>query len=42
VVQVETQKAILDVESFAGGALQRILVPEGETVPIGTVLAIIG
>ena len=42
VLEVETQKAILEVEAFASGTLLRILVPEGETVAVGTVLAIIG
>ena len=42
VLEVETQKAILEVEAFVSGTLLKILVAEGETVAVGTVLAIIG
>ena len=42
VLEVETQKAILEVETFVAGTLLRILVPEGETVEVGTPLAIVG
>jgi len=42
VLEVETQKAILEVETFVAGTLLRILVPEGETVEVGTALAIVG
>jgi len=37
-----TDKATLEVESFAEGVLKKILVPEGQTVPVNEVLAIIG
>ena len=42
VLEVETEKAILEVESFVSGTLLQILVPAGETVKVGTVLALIG
>ena len=42
VLEVETEKAVLEVESFVAGTLLKILVPEGETVKVGTVLALIG
>lgn len=42
VLEVETQKAILEVEAFVSGTLLKILVFEGETVAVGTPLAIIG
>lgn len=42
VLEVETEKAVLEVESFVSGTLLAILVPEGETVAVGTVLAVIG
>jgi len=41
VLSVETQKAVLEVESFVSGTLVSILVPEGETVAVGTVLALV-
>lgn len=39
---VETDKAQLDVESVAEGMLLKIVVPEGQTVEAGTVIAYIG
>jgi pyruvate/2-oxoglutarate dehydrogenase complex dihydrolipoamide acyltransferase (E2) component len=42
VLEVETQKAILEVEAFTSGTLLKILVAEGTIVPVGTPLAIIG
>jgi pyruvate dehydrogenase E2 component (dihydrolipoamide acetyltransferase) len=41
VAEVETQKGIIDVETFVSGIVQDILVQEGENVPVGTPLAII-
>ena len=41
VLEIETDKANTDVESIATGILQKILVQEGETVPINTPLALI-
>jgi pyruvate dehydrogenase E2 component (dihydrolipoamide acetyltransferase) len=38
---VETDKGLIDVEVFAPGVLERIVVQPGATVPTGTVLAII-
>ncbi len=40
--EVETDKAVLEVESFVSGVLSQILVQEGEKVPVGTTIAIIG
>jgi len=42
VLTVESEKAVMEVESPTGGTLKRIMVQEGETVPINTVLAYIG
>jgi len=42
VLEIETDKANTDVESTATGIIQKILVQEGETVPINTPLALIG
>lgn len=38
---VDTQKGAIEVEVFEDGVLDRIVVPEGEKVPVGTVLAVI-
>jgi pyruvate dehydrogenase E2 component (dihydrolipoamide acetyltransferase) len=38
---VESDKAVLDVEATARGFLRRILVPEGQAVPVLTVVALI-
>ncbi len=40
--EVETDKANMEVESFDAGILEQIIVQEGETVPIGQAIAIIG
>jgi pyruvate dehydrogenase E2 component (dihydrolipoamide acetyltransferase) len=39
--EIETDKAIMDLEAFASGKLRKILVRDGETVPSGTLLAVI-
>ena len=39
VVEIETDKAIVEIPSPFEGTLTSILVPEGETVPIGTAIA---
>jgi pyruvate dehydrogenase E2 component (dihydrolipoamide acetyltransferase) len=40
--EIETDKATMELESFDEGVLERILVQEGETVPIGQPIAVIG
>ncbi len=40
--EVETEKAVLEVESFYDGSLLKIVVPVGQAVPIGTTVAFIG
>lgn len=40
-MEVETDKATMDVESTATGVVKKILIQAGETVPINTPLAII-
>lgn len=40
-LEVETDKATMEVESTASGVIKEILVPEGETVPVNTMLALI-
>ncbi len=39
VARVETDKADIEVEIFEAGVIGELLVPEGEKVPVGTVLA---
>jgi pyruvate dehydrogenase E2 component (dihydrolipoamide acetyltransferase) len=41
IAEVETDKGLIDVEVFVTGVLERIVVEPGQTVPTGTVLAII-
>ena len=41
-LSVETDKVAIDVEAPSAGALLKIVVPEGATVPLGEVLAYIG
>jgi pyruvate dehydrogenase E2 component (dihydrolipoamide acetyltransferase) len=38
---IETDKAEIELESFGTGILQKILVAEGETVPVGKLIAIV-
>jgi pyruvate dehydrogenase E2 component (dihydrolipoamide acetyltransferase) len=38
---IDTAKSAIEVESFAAGTIDRLVVGVGETVPVGTVLAII-
>ncbi len=40
--EVETDKVNIEIEAFASGVLRKILVPEGESAPIGTGIALIG
>ncbi len=39
--EVETDKAAIEVESFSNGVLDQLLIKPGDTVPVGTVMAII-
>src|SRR3712207_2600187 len=41
-VEVSTDKVDSEVPSSASGVIQKILVPEGETVKVGTALALVG
>jgi len=40
--EIETDKAVMDLEAFGSGFLRRILVPEGTTVSSGSLIALIG
>jgi pyruvate dehydrogenase E2 component (dihydrolipoyllysine-residue acetyltransferase) len=41
-VEIATDKTTVEIPSPASGTVSRILVPEGEVVPVGTVLVVIG
>src|SRR5205814_5005576 len=41
-VEIQTDKTTVEIPSPVGGRVARILVGEGETVPVGTVLVLIG
>src|SRR6266849_1962593 len=40
--EIETDKATMDLEAYDAGVLEQILAQEGETVPIGQTIAMIG
>ena len=41
VLEIETDKAVFEIDSPVSGVVTKILVPEGETVSINTPLAVI-
>src|ERR671929_1047859 len=41
-VEIQTDKTTVEIPSPAAGKVARILVQEGQTVPVGTVLVVIG
>src|SRR5438105_14157791 len=41
-VEIESDKANIEDEAYASGKLSKIVVPEGESAPIGAVIAEIG
>ncbi|MBW2190442.1 MAG: 2-oxo acid dehydrogenase subunit E2 [Deltaproteobacteria bacterium] len=42
IAEVETDKGLIEVEVFEAGVVEKLLIPEGEKVPVGTALAEIG
>src|ERR1044071_9013543 len=40
--EIDTDKATMEAQALANGVLRKILVPAGETVPLGAIIAIIG
>jgi pyruvate dehydrogenase E2 component (dihydrolipoamide acetyltransferase) len=42
IAEVETDKAVMELEAFATGVLLKTMAKGGETVPVGTVLGLIG
>src|SRR5690606_20530683 len=41
IAEVETDKAVVEIESFHSGVVKELLIGEGQTVPVGTPIAII-
>src|SRR5206468_8090987 len=41
-LEIQTDKTTVEIPSPAGGTVARILVQEGDVVPVGTVLVVIG
>src|SRR5258708_26241891 len=41
-VEIDTDKATMEMQALASGVLRRIIVHEGESVPLGQMIAIIG
>lgn len=41
IAEVETTKVTVEVEAYTAGVLRKVLVPEGQTVPVGHVIAVI-
>ena len=42
IAEIETDKAVVEFESYADGVLHRIIVPAGTTVPVGQTIAVVG
>ena len=42
IAEIETDKATMELEAFETGTFQKIVIPEGQTVPIGEIIAFIG
>ncbi|MGV3721369.1 MAG: dihydrolipoamide acetyltransferase family protein, partial [Actinomycetota bacterium] len=42
VAEIQTEKATIEIPSVEAGILTKILVQEGETVPVGTPIAVVG
>ncbi|WP_343946456.1 lipoyl domain-containing protein, partial [Pseudonocardia zijingensis] len=42
IADIETDKAIMELEAYDDGVLERILVPEGASAPIGAPIGLLG
>ncbi len=42
IAEIETEKATVEIEATVAGTIRSIIVPAGQTVPVGTVIAVIG
>src|SRR4051794_20984007 len=40
--EIDTDKATMEAQALASGVLRKVFVKEGDTVPLGTIIAIIG
>src|SRR3712207_8791477 len=40
--EIDTDKATMEAQALATGVLRKILAQEGETIPLGAIIAIIG
>src|SRR5438105_7415959 len=40
--EIETDKATVELEAFESGILRKVAVNEGETVPVGELIALLG
>jgi pyruvate/2-oxoglutarate dehydrogenase complex dihydrolipoamide acyltransferase (E2) component len=40
-LEIETDKATVEIDAYGAGVLRKILVPEGETVAVGVTLGVI-
>src|SRR5512141_784784 len=41
IAEIETEKATVEIEATVPGRLEKIMVPAGQTVPVGTIIAMI-
>ena len=41
IAEIETDKAVVEFESYASGVLRKVLVLEGATVPVGEPIAVV-
>ena len=42
IAEIETDKAVMDLEAFASGILRKVMAREGETVKAGALIGVIG
>src|SRR4249919_1153166 len=40
--EIDTDKATMEMQALTNGVLRKILVPEGESAPLGALIAIVG
>ncbi|MBI4336756.1 MAG: 2-oxo acid dehydrogenase subunit E2 [Chloroflexi bacterium] len=41
IAEIETDKAVVEMQAYASGVLRKVLVPEGVTVPVGQAIGVI-
>ena len=41
IAEIETDKANVEIEAFGSGVLRKIVVPEGDSVPVGDLIGVI-